>query len=764
MLFLLAVGIAPSLQPQTSTVDLFRGAKVNGTGYWAVEDTYLTSASPDKSMGGLFTLEGGKGRTILIKFGDLESAIPAGAKISKATLYLSPSSSDRPVFQSIGMLKAPWGEGPMFSATPGEADPVKWAATWKQRRSRKTDWQQSGATGPEDVPPIPQATSSEHEKEISIENLADAVQSMRDRWFENHGFAINFSGPCEFYSSQSFAGKPRLVVEYTLAAPAAGPDLSVQWLQKVGSGEGTAYRAIVKNVGSAAAAPFGAQWTVGEKTGSRFDVSKSLAPGEETEVELKKAARADHTDHRLQPILFRVFPAAAEANSNNDALEIQEDAIPVGFTGAKVSADPLQALARKVNDVYFAQSRFSYALEGVLDRIRLVPDQESAQIDLDLTGGPSDTEIVRQLLTKLTGLASQDPKKTIVWEDQTVAYEDPFSGISGFGDTRNESLLPPGLPIVYIPVYSPLLEVRPLEPTDLLSGIEVAAINMALGKAGKIREGVLWDLPATIILRATDLNGNPLDGAELSFYQLDGDRLPDTPTQTVLTKNGGTVILESKDVQTGIIDKDAIHTLKRNPFGDLRSNGTNGTILIRALINGETEWGWIKAWQLADAFHRGNRAASIVDVRFNAPSGPLDRSQNLAKDRLVTDVAESLPAKLAALVDENVATSVELGDKPGDWIEIDLGRDRPIGEVQIHSSSMPLKFDIQTYSTGQSAPTTEFWSKDLDSNWTRRNRGSRDGYVPYRGKTTRSRYIRIVNRSGGKGSLNEVKVYALKAQ
>ncbi|MBC8066197.1 MAG: prealbumin-like fold domain-containing protein, partial [Chlorobia bacterium] len=533
-----------------------------------------------------------------------------------------------------------------------------------------------------------------------------------------------------------------------------------------GTGEGATYAATVKNVGNGPAQPFTAQWSVNERPGSKFGLAKGLAQGEETVIEFSKSYRPNATDHRVQTVMLRLYPGTPEPDANNDALEIHEDAIPIAMTGAKISADPIQATIRRLNDVYFAQSRFSFATEGVLERVRLVPNQDAGQMVIDLAGNQGESGLIQKILTSLTGLSPSQKSPTITLDEQDIPYGDPYSGASGFGDTRYEGLIPPGIPMLYVPVASPLFDNLPIEPTDLLSGTEVAAINVALGKKGQMREGILWDLPATVILRATDMTGKPLDGAELAFYQVDGGKIPDSPTQTILTKNGGTVILENLEVTALPGERDLLHTLKRNPFGNLRADGSNGTILIRAQVNGEIEWGWLKAWQLADTFHRGNKAAAIIDVRFNAPSGPIDRTANLAKGKLISDKALSLPAQLAPLVDDNPATEVGIGALPGDWVEIDLGRDRPIGEVQllVKDGSMPARFDIQAYSTGQAAPESDAWVKDLNFAWTKANRGKKDGSIAYRGPMARCRFIRIVNRSGGAAKLAEIRVFALKAE
>jgi len=760
------------------TVELSRGSTVGDHRYWAVSDTFLDSSDADHPQGGLFTLQGGRGRTILVEFGDLERSLPWMAHIQKATLYLTPSSSEKPDFAGAGMVLAPWGEGPMFTnnlARGTENVIPKWAATWKQRRTgdNGSAWQQAGASGPQDMQAIPGTKMETQGNEVAITGLEQAVQAMRDHWYDNHGFALSFNGSCEFFSSQSKLGKPRLVIEWSLDSAIAGYDLSVQWVDRTPEnprdGDEVTYRAAVKNVGSIPAPAFSGQWNIGERVGGKFDISKALAPDEQTIIETKKVYRGNATEHRFQPVLFRVDPGKGDTEANNNAVSIDEDAMPVAFAGASgKNFDKLQQDLRVLNDVYFAHSRFSFAPDGVKERLRLVPDAANAALTIDAADGEDPTALVKNIVASLTGLKSTETAPSVTFENRVIPFGDLYAGVNGFGDTRYDGLIPPGISMIYAPVASPLFDTLPIEPTTLLSSTEVAAINEALGKKGKAREGVLWDLPSTVILRAVDMTGKPLDGAELSFFQLDGNKIPDAPTQTILTKEGGTVILENRDAAETAPDKDAIHHLKKNPFGPLRSDGSNGTILIRALINGEVEWSWLKAWQLSDSYHRGNHDAAIIDVRFNAPAGPLDRTTNLAKGRLCSDTAGSLPAKLAALTDDDLTNEVKIGEKKGDWIEIDLGRDRPIGEVRLifKTPQMPNQFDIQAYATGQQAPDTEAWVKDLNFGWTLANRGVKEGdaiAIPYRGPVTRSRYIRIVNRSGGPGSIAEVRVVPLKA-
>src|SRR5688500_5769418 len=89
---LLATAVVPHLQ--TKTIELYKGATVVGQDgatfrYWDVEDTYLDPKNPDRNFGGHGKISGGTGRTILIRFGDLNRAIGPMRRVKRAALHLT---------------------------------------------------------------------------------------------------------------------------------------------------------------------------------------------------------------------------------------------------------------------------------------------------------------------------------------------------------------------------------------------------------------------------------------------------------------------------------------------------------------------------------------------------------------------------------------------------------------------------------------------------------------------------------------------------
>jgi hypothetical protein len=157
-----------------------------------------------------------------------------------------------------------------------------------------------------------------------------------------------------------------------------------------------------------------------------------------------------------------------------------------------------------------------------------------------------------------------------------------------------------------------------------------------------------------------------------------------------------------------------------------------------------------------------------MDVRINI-GGDVDRTANLAKNKIVTDSSSMLPAKLAVLADESNETAVELPQGKGAWVEIDLGRDRAFGEVRLTpKGAMWEQFSISAYATGQTSADAKPVVKEASFSWARTNRSdSEQGdarSVAYRTTGVRARYLRIVRLGeGGPGNLAEIKVFPLRA-
>ncbi len=861
---MVAIMLAWMLGTAPRTVHLSRGADVGqSTRYWAVEDTTLDSQQPDQTLGGLPTLQGGPGKTVLIRFGDLDRALGTHVRVVDARLVLTLVGGRATGVRGVYAVRVPWGEGPAKTLSvfdPAAASKRKadaWSSTWRMRRAGASgsSWQQAGASGPGDAELIGAAQSQFiGPDQISIGGLGPAVEHMRARWYENEGFSLSLDTAGEFASSQALEGRPVLEVTVEDVAPQKGPDLAVTLIERLpeyeryardgtesvkeqdgqqvsvlakpggadtkkgpASGEAVTYIAHIKNVGDAPSTGHGVRWSIHEARGALVSSPDSVAPGGEVTVQTTVPFRPDAADHRTQPVRVLVEPGGPDADPSNNALEIQQQALNLGIwvergflvrfaALASVSFDEwLQRQVRTWNDVVMPQSRFSFAPDGALERVRIqrvtvVGDGTLAGTPATPGGKPNlmfdgewgfrasdadkldlaglDRTLIYDLSTQLglTSLAAMRASPASVLKMDggkriTRGSEDRFPGLMGGGDTRNDALLPGDFTLPYEPVFDPVTGLTAMEPTDLYSATDVGALNANLGKRRGYLGEYLYAVPTTILLRASDASGTPLSGATIEVYASAGGVVPDAaPVFRLTTSTSGSALLPTRPtLEASPVTTATGFTLAANPFGRIDSGGANGLLLLKTTVHGVDAWSYVKLWQLIDAKRRSGKDVVFFDVRFFVPAAPFDAT-NIAKNRIVADSAQRAPTALAALVDDDAKTEVVLGSNVGDWIEIDLGRDRPIGEIRLVSSgpAMWRSFDVMAYETGQRPSEAMLWARELDWGWSARNRreGDADGAfsVPYQGRLARFRFIRIVNTSGGAGSLAEVRASPVRLE
>ena len=813
---------AMSQQGKVRTVELSRGASIPladstaGTfGYWDTTDTYLDGTAPDDNFGGEPILSAGPSNTLLIRFGDLNRVLGPTRHVKKATLILTLAGGDRPKLKTVDRILVPWGAGPYFTVNAlinratqnkeqegqvikSKPTAPKWSATWRRRLSGDygAAWQQAGANGPLDSETLSGLTTSGGEKEVAIDGLTAAVQYQADHPTQNFGFGIQFTDGCEFYSGRAAIGRPRLVLELEPAPKSNGPDLSVTEIERVSAsgnvpneGEEVTYKAHVKNVGTSKSAGFTATWLVTGKPDTTTEVTEGLAAGAETALTVHNPYHTDKSDHRTQTVELRIAPKGADATPANNALLVYQNArmidvkIPdslagateLNLAGSNAIEDWVQEQVRVFNETYAAQSRFSFAPDGAKERISVqhiftgsTPPADGAHADgtaavpvAETAWLNSDPEFLRNVglaiglpdFTSMSFSAGQKVDLKVDGKPLNRGSIDLYPGVIGYGDTRYEGVLAGPIGMVYEPFPSTASGLLPLVPTGLLASTDVAILNARVEHSP---DGL--DMPKTTLIKASDIQGRPLINQQLDFFQSKDGRIPERPpTFSVTTSEvAGTALLPNA---TGF-----------GPFGKLTPDGGNGAFLIRATAHGVTEWGWLKAWQLIDSANRGNKAAGVMDVRFNLPSVVLDPSIDLAKDRIITDSTNLLPAKLGPLVSGGTDKEVTLGGKIGDWVEIDLGRDRTIGEITLLGSQDAFwpQFDIVVYSTGQKASEASPWASELKWNWTASNRRDLIGSdsnivsVAYRAPETRIRFIRIINRSSSVGKLRAIRVVPIK--
>jgi hypothetical protein len=851
---------------QNSTLTLFRGAEIPGsdTKYWSAEDITLDSQKPDMADAGGFLMNLNPKTRVLLRFGDLRRAVGPSRRIVAAKLVLQGQVHEAGAL-TVSKFDADWND----AATVGSAQPAipQWSTSWNYQffdesgKSRK--WRSGGS---QFVSRTPSATvqAAKDSRKVEIEGLAADVQAFYDRPYDDHGWALEFTGSADFNANNGDTDGPQLVIE-TAAEPAKdGPDLSVVYITRTpeyerydnrgeayvratvdghesgvmmnpgdaqtkkwpDNGEEVTYTAYVKNVGSAPTPGFGYAWSQSYEAGPSGQNANALAPGETATFTFKTKFRMDKKDHRTQPISFRITPSGSDALAANDSLEIQANALNIGIwvdenlykkfgeqvngSGSKSFEDWIQWQFSIWNDVFLKESRFSFAPDGSRERMRvgritIVPngtlaggahlpkDTPSLIYDgewgfdssfgdfagyIDAVRTKADRALIHEMSHQV-GLidmyqmnvdpANQDGtggkvQLKVGGRVLTRGWIDRYAGLMGGGDTRNEILLPRQLPIPFGGAPNFVFESPIAFPTDLYALTDVAALNSNLGYRRGFFGEYLYSMPSVNMIRVTDRNGEEIDEGTLQFYQMVNGQIPDGPPTFELPFKNGSAVLPQR--ATGIASPFTTatgHTLAPNPFGRLDVVGTNGVFLVRLDYKGQTEWTWLKAWQLFDAYARGNKSVFVNALRFNVTSMPI-KPLDWALKKTAVDEANSTGANLANLLDGDPKTFYESG--AGNWVEIDIGRDRPIGEIKLIMTGDPnafwKKFDILLYSTGQTVASAQLYASEAD--WRGAVAQHRDFddagvlSVAYRGKPKTARFVRIVNKSGEPGKLAGIEI------
>ncbi len=696
--------------PQFRSVELSRGGAVEIAGrterYWGVSDTYLDMKQPEVNFGGQAILSGGPNRPILIRFGDLNRVVGPNWEIAGASLVFEISGGNPRGLKTVTAVRHEWGEGPRMTLTglqtQGDAPHApRGAACWKWAQFGNATSAWKGAQGGDSG-----EFQSTIDTKLTITGIQALMQRAVDRPWENFGLALAFDQDVDLVSTQAKVGRPKLQLSLRPKQRASQERLIVRYIHPVA---GSGVEAVVWNAGKESTAATLAHWVVEGSSQEPFALP-SIAAGQKQTFQLKTLPRADGRDHRFATVDF-VADSPADAYANERWARYYVGGIDSSFglsEGSASTFDAQEALirenARIINEVLMPQSQYSFAPEGCLERVNYIGPASGAATE------PMEQMLMRSMLVAI-GL-----KPTIV-NNADHPTSEPFAGVMGGGDTRDDTFVAPKVPL------SPLPSWPVEESTGLLAMNDVAFLNARLNRAP-------IKAPTVALLRILNRSGDGLARVDLEFY--DPANLT-TPAHTMRVAAASGVLLPA--------------SLK------------HGNWVVKATFGKTVAWTWLKEWQLLDSAARGNTGVAVIELRLNLPTDPLD-VDNLAKARPVQDNAGS---DLSKITDETNMELVKLPEKVGDWIEIDLRRDRTIAEITLETLGKPMwrQFEIRAYGTGDKPTESYAWMNEGNWDWSLLNIG--DGLrVPYHPATIRARFIRIVNVSGGAGNLSGLRVRGVK--
>ena len=691
----------------------------------------------------------------------------------------------------------------------------EYGANWNFAQAGKMNqrWELPGAFSEKDATEITSARLSQEKNVLTISGLESSLQDMLENPFENNGFAINFESNVEIGSSDTENQKPILIIE-TEKNEALSKPLTILYIQSSWSKTRSwpedktpiNYTAYIKNTSDKALNNIEARWYYKNKISKKIKIEKNFKPGEIEKISISIPFEKNEFDSR-----FTTLKLALETESGEKAsLEIDQNAYPLSIVlSEKQKADLekitqknnyscieeyLQSAFRFWNETLLGQSRFSFAPDGSTKRVRIQSiyiQKEGGIKPISIPGAmavwtvPDTEKEVRNLFSSKQSLRNilfylnkeiglPDLSKMTFAQDKVKVHQESINlsnpdkqpGLMKGGNTRDERTIPFGLALDYnAPKKNQSQKSIDKKATDLYSATTLALIEKSFHSSKTPIEVLNESIPKVTVVKAINESGLPLVNTELEFYQSIAGSYENTiPSFTVTTdKNGFATLKKKKDKNIKSKDK--------NIFGEIDTQLDKGLFLIKAKGKTGTDWGTLKAWHMADAFYRGARSAAILNIYFSIPPSEVDLGKNLARNKIVTDSQNSMPAKLAAIVSDSLESEVELTGEADNWIELDLGRDKPLGRITLDviGDFVWPEFDIVLYQTGQKISEAIKWKSERQGLESFKKKGKphpenkRITTLTYYGPALTARYVRlIVKKNTNPMKLAGIRVYSTK--
>ncbi|MCC6403856.1 MAG: hypothetical protein IT207_07580 [Fimbriimonadaceae bacterium] len=663
-------------------------------------DTFLDAESPNDNFGRDAALVGGPRTAVLIRFPGIGSRLRPGKRVSQARLELRTISSGPVRLRSVGIVLKPWGEGIGRRILPlGTKKDAVWEATWNHARSGSggEKWSAGGAAGEADARPLPNVSLVQAADVAVVTGLESAVQSALRNPDGDYGLRLEFDSDSTFMSSELPEFAPKLVVQQSDEPSDEGFVIG-----PIVSGPG-GFTATVTNRGTSAEANLEAVWSYRYEVVAREALAAPLAPGASNTLSAELALPQVLSPAATQPIVLEIRSGSrvlATATTYGGAL-------PVGFSAEQVADGTAGRVVRLLNEEAMPLSRYTFAPSGAPARFRVVSSES----------GPTGS---------LWDQASQAVRSHLPRERFLLPGAKPLDGSFGWvADTRDDVFLPPTR---WLPAYRWTVRTESDPATPERGWLSAGEVLYLRGQAG-----IVQTAPGAAAVRCVGLDGKGIPGASVQVYRVapEGER---TLFTTAQTSNEGVLRLSSLPEIEGSLADFSL---------DVSKGAAKATVTIAG-------------WQFLVESARSQGSTAVVDVGVMLSDPGIAERTDLASFKPVETSDGRLPAATASAVDGKNETAVDLA--AGQWVEIDLGRDRLLGGIElVTKDSAWLSFSAETFQTGASA----------GSPWIRDGAGDRRALVEsgfakavYTASTTSARRLRITNTGTQTVVIAEIRVFA----
>ena len=291
------------------------------------------------------------------------------------------------------------------------------------------------------------------------------------------------------------------------------------------------------------------------------------------------------------------------------------------------------------------------------------------------------------------------------------------------GDTRDESQYARQLPMMYGPWSDQLFEQIAMPATDLLSMTAVGVLGASDSK-----------LPKLVTLKMVTPYEQPLGPADVLATG------PAGKSNLKLTADGYLVL----------------------SLSELATSVTDGPIKFLITTDADSKTVDVPIWQIYDASRRAGKSLGVISVGVPMSGIHLTEGTNLAAGKFPSDSQTSSAAELAKLTDGDSGTAMNIA-KEAKWIEIDLGRDRLFGAVDVVTDT-PEAFDsilAVVRETGANDSDARLFARMLQPAWHAKHWCLKEGsssVLRLFGIPAKARYIRLIPKANNSAKISEIRV------
>lgn len=285
------------------------------------------------------------------------------------------------------------------------------------------------------------------------------------------------------------------------------------------------------------------------------------------------------------------------------------------------------------------------------------------------------------------------------------------------GSKLMETMLLGRLVFPVLPTRNPM--VRQMAQIDG-GGLSMAQVDLLMN--GRLQ------YPKVVLAKTVSIDDRPLENVQITVTT------PESETQDIKTDSSGLFMMPKLPA------------------------GAKGDVIFKATLNGVTQTLRTPLSTFSNLYARGNLQAISIDLPFNLSPWPINYDTNLVLGKPTSDGAKSFPAQLVGLVDDSLETEYTLPAMG--WVEVDLGRDRSLGEI-VFQGEVPKKFKVKVYGTTDKVEVADWWIDEIDSDKFRLAYNM-PGDLTYHPNPNSARYVRIENLTNKPAKLKGIKIFAAK--